>query len=114
MANTGSLGICREFVNALLFCFPRYAFAYRFLMTSFALLSQQDENFAREIMQLFSVGLNKLNDNGTPVLDGAGDTMLTYTNDDIREYARLWTGFESRRVRGNVEVDRCTSCVRFV
>jgi Protein of unknown function (DUF1800) len=62
-----------------------------------------DENFAREIMQLFTVGLVKLNDDGTPTLDSNNQTQLTYTNDDIMEYARVWTGFIRRNRRGNME-----------
>jgi hypothetical protein len=62
-----------------------------------------DENYAREIMQLFTVGLLKLNDDGTPILDSNNETQLTYTNDDIMEYARVWTGFTRRSRRGNIE-----------
>ena len=52
-----------------------------------------DENFAREIMQLFSIGLIKLNIDGTARLDSTGKPIATYNNDDITEYARVWTGF---------------------
>jgi hypothetical protein len=62
-----------------------------------------DENFAREIMQLFSIGLVKLNVDGTPKLDSRGETIATYNNDDITEYARLWTGFRDQMQRGNTE-----------
>ena len=37
-----------------------------------------DENYAREIMQLFSIGLNKLNDDGSNVLDENGEAIPTY------------------------------------
>lgn len=53
-----------------------------------------DENYAREIMQLFSIGLFKLNNDGTPSYDSFGNKYLSYTNDDIREYSRAWTGFD--------------------
>ena len=62
-----------------------------------------DENFAREIMQLFSIGLAKLNPDGSHIVDSKGDTVRAYTNDDIVEYARVWTGFVRRGRRGNVE-----------
>ena len=62
-----------------------------------------DENYAREIMQLFTVGLLKLNDDGTPMLGSNNETQLTYTNDEIMEYARVWTGFIRRNRRGNIE-----------
>lgn len=52
-----------------------------------------DENFAREVMQLFSIGLLRLNSDGSHYLDMDGHTVQTYSNDDILEYARSWTGF---------------------
>ena len=52
-----------------------------------------DENFAREIMQLFSIGLVELNSDGTMKLDENNIPIPTYSNDDITEYARVWTGF---------------------
>lgn len=52
-----------------------------------------DENFAREIMQLFSIGLLKLHPDGTLVLDSNGDPTPTYDQDDIREVARVFTGW---------------------
>src|SRR3954471_16082697 len=51
-----------------------------------------DENFAREIMQLFSIGLWKLNPDGTRQLDGQGQPIPTYNNSDITEQARVFTG----------------------
>lgn len=62
-----------------------------------------DENYAREIMQLFTVGLFKLNNDGTPKKDENGKTILSYTNNEIMEYARVWTGFEIPLERGNIE-----------
>ena len=62
-----------------------------------------DENFAREIMQLFSIGLILLNRDGTPVLDAAGAHIQTYTNDDIMDFSRAWTGFDLQPPRGNIE-----------
>jgi uncharacterized protein (DUF1800 family) len=62
-----------------------------------------DENYAREVMQLFSIGLTKLNNDGTPVKDSNGVPLRTYTNDEITEYARVWTGFRTHFVRGNIE-----------
>ncbi len=51
-----------------------------------------DENYAREIMQLFSIGLFQLNPDGTAVLDNNGNSIETYTNDDIVELAKVFTG----------------------
>lgn len=51
-----------------------------------------DENFAREIMQLFSIGLVQLNQDGTPILDDENNMIPTYDNDDIAELAKVFTG----------------------
>jgi len=51
-----------------------------------------DENYAREIMQLFSIGLYELNIDGTRKLDAQGNFIPTYDNDDIREFAKIFTG----------------------
>lgn len=51
-----------------------------------------DENYAREVMQLFSIGLFDLNVDGTLQLDGNGDPIPTYSNTEIREFAKIFTG----------------------
>jgi uncharacterized protein (DUF1800 family) len=51
-----------------------------------------DENYAREIMQLFSIGLYELNPDGTRQLDTAGNFIPSYTNNDIKEFAKVFTG----------------------
>ena len=53
-----------------------------------------DENYAREIMQLFSIGLYELNNNGTRKVDGGGNWIPTYDNNDIRELAKVFTGLK--------------------
>jgi uncharacterized protein (DUF1800 family) len=55
--------------------------------------SQPDENYAREVMQLFSVGLVLLNQDGTPQLT-AGATTDTYTASDISNLAQVFTGYD--------------------
>ncbi len=52
-----------------------------------------NENYAREIMQLFSIGLIELQNNGMPLLDGTGATIPTYTQPDITALAGLFTGW---------------------
>lgn len=52
-----------------------------------------DENYAREIMQLFSIGLVLRHPDGSLVLDGAGLPIPTYDQYDITELARVMTGF---------------------
>ncbi|MES2657294.1 MAG: DUF1800 family protein [Verrucomicrobiota bacterium] len=52
-----------------------------------------DENFAREVMQLFSIGLWELEQDGTRTLDEVtGQPIPTYTNVDITNFARVFTG----------------------
>ena len=52
-----------------------------------------DENFARDVMQLFSIGLYELNTDGTLRLDGAGRPIETYTNADVQGLAKVFTGW---------------------
>jgi len=59
-----------------------------------ALNRMPDENFAREIMQLFSIGLWELNMDGTRKLDASGQPIPTYDSDDIEQLARVFTGLE--------------------
>lgn len=51
-----------------------------------------DENYAREILQLFSIGLFELNNNGTEKKDANGKSIPTYDNDDIGNLAKVFTG----------------------
>ncbi|HSD41481.1 MAG TPA: DUF1800 domain-containing protein [Burkholderiales bacterium] len=52
-----------------------------------------DQNYAREVMQLFSIGLYQLNPDGTLVLDGSGQPIETYGPNDIVGLSRVFTGF---------------------
>ena len=52
-----------------------------------------DENYARELMQLFTIGLVELNMDGSVKTDGAGQTIETYDNLDIVGLAKVFTGF---------------------
>jgi len=52
-----------------------------------------DENYARELMQLFTIGLWELNPDGSRKLDNTGKIIPTYDNGDITEMARIFTGF---------------------
>ena len=51
-----------------------------------------DENYAREVMQLFSIGLFELNADGTQKRDIKGNPIPTYDNGDIQEFAKIFTG----------------------
>jgi uncharacterized protein (DUF1800 family) len=77
-----------------------------------------DENFAREVMQLFTIGLVQLELDGTPKLSG-GKTIDTYTQADIAGLAKVFTGwswacpdapdnacFFSGSANGNTDPDR--------
>ncbi len=52
-----------------------------------------DENYAREIMQLFSIGLVLRHPDGSLILSPEGLPVATYDNNDITELARVFTGF---------------------
>ncbi|MFK8113358.1 MAG: DUF1800 family protein [Rubripirellula sp.] len=54
-----------------------------------------DENYAREIMQLFSIGLYELRQDGRQKLNEQNELIPTYDNEGIKELARLFTGFRS-------------------
>ncbi|MCB0463188.1 MAG: DUF1800 domain-containing protein [Flavobacteriaceae bacterium] len=60
-----------------------------------------DENYAREIMQLFTIGLYEMNQDGTYKLDGNGDRIPTYNNNDIKEFAKVFTGLGAAEVIDN-------------
>jgi uncharacterized protein (DUF1800 family) len=52
-----------------------------------------NENYAREVLQLFSIGLLQLNDDGSLKLDGQGQSIPTYTQTDVRQLALALTGW---------------------
>jgi uncharacterized protein (DUF1800 family) len=52
-----------------------------------------NENFAREVLQLFSIGVNELNLDGTPKLDSQGIPIPAYTQTHVNEFTRLFTGW---------------------
>jgi uncharacterized protein (DUF1800 family) len=52
-----------------------------------------NENFAREILQLFSIGLEQMNPDGTLQLDGSGNPLPTYGQDEIIGFAHVFTGW---------------------
>lgn len=54
--------------------------------------SVPDENFAREVMQLMSIGLYELNQDGTQKLSPVGKPIETYSNADVTGMAKVMTG----------------------
>ncbi|MEL7220323.1 MAG: DUF1800 family protein [Bacteroidota bacterium] len=51
-----------------------------------------DQNYAREMMQLFTIGLYELNPDGSRKQDNNGNDIPTYDNEDVQEFAKIWTG----------------------
>lgn len=64
-----------------------------------------DENYAREIMQLFTIGLYELNQDGSRKTDGQGEWIPTYDQADIKELAKVFTGLGVGGVMENEWVD---------
>ena len=54
-----------------------------------------DENYARELLQLFTVGLVELNADGSTVLDGEGNPVELFDNEDITGLAKVFTGLSA-------------------
>lgn len=52
-----------------------------------------NENYPREVMQLFSIGLYQLNIDGSRQLDAANQPISTYTQTDVQQLARALTGW---------------------
>ncbi len=59
-----------------------------------------DENYAREVMQLFTIGLHELELDGTVRRDANGEPIETYTQDMVSQLARAFTGWNLDRPRG--------------
>ena len=57
------------------------------------LKSQPNENYAREILQLFSIGTFALNQDGTRAVDGAGNPIPTYDQNTVEQFAKVFTGW---------------------
>src|SRR4029077_4563021 len=58
-----------------------------------ALGTHPNENYGREILQLFSIGLNRMWPDGTVVLNSQGDIVPTYNQDVIIGFAHVFTGW---------------------
>ena len=62
-----------------------------------------DENYAREVMQLFTIGLVQLNPDGSEKTATNGQRLETYTQSDVTQLARVFTGYDFDQ-RHNVTV----------
>jgi uncharacterized protein (DUF1800 family) len=59
-----------------------------------------NENFGRENMQLFTLGLDLLNSDGTPQFDGNGNPIPTYTETQMQAFSRAYTGWTYANATG--------------
>lgn len=59
-----------------------------------------DENYAREIQQLFSIGLVMLNQDGSVIVDGNGVGVPTYDQTEVQNVAKVFTGWASQAQGG--------------
>lgn len=64
-----------------------------------------DENYAREIMQLFTIGLYELNQDGTRRKDSLGRDIPSYDQRDIQELAKVFTGLSFSEIMPNQWID---------
>jgi len=55
--------------------------------------TEPNENFARELLQLFSIGVVELKRDGTPFFDSEGQPVATYGQSEVRAFARALTGW---------------------
>ncbi|HTM13986.1 MAG TPA: DUF1800 domain-containing protein [Bryobacteraceae bacterium] len=55
--------------------------------------TRANENYARELMQLFTIGLFQLNQDGTLQLDSGGNPIPTYDQTTIQNFAKVYTGW---------------------
>jgi len=72
-----------------------------------------DENYAREVMQLFTIGLWQLNDDGSQKLDGNGNPIPTYSNTDVKGLAAVFTGW-SWNIPGDSTDNAWSNCCVYV
>ena len=72
-----------------------------------------DENYGREVMQLLTIGLWQLNDDGSQKLDGSGNPIPTYSNIDVKGLAAVFTGF-SWNIPGDSTDNAWSNCCVYV
>jgi uncharacterized protein (DUF1800 family) len=73
-----------------------------------------NENFARELMQLYILGTTQLNADGSPVVDGSGNVQQTFTDADVKQVAQALTGFQRVESPNPGKVDpRTVDSVKF-
>jgi uncharacterized protein (DUF1800 family) len=60
-----------------------------------------NENYARELMQLMSLGVYRLNEDGSVKTDALGNSIPTYTQDQVQAFARAFTGWTYANADGS-------------
>jgi uncharacterized protein (DUF1800 family) len=65
-----------------------------------------DENYAREVMQLFTIGLEMLNPDGSLQLDSSGNPIPTYALPEVENLARVFTGWASQPIAPDTTTDQ--------
>lgn len=91
---TGAFGNYRDLLEAVTYS-PAMAIYLTYLRNEKADPATgrvPDENYARELLQLFTIGLVALESDGTPVVDGNGDQLELYDNTDVTGLASVFTG----------------------
>jgi uncharacterized protein (DUF1800 family) len=61
-----------------------------------------NENYARELMQLFTLGIDMLNQDGTLQLDTSGNPIPVYTETQVQAFARVYTGWTYATASGGI------------
>jgi len=72
-----------------------------------------DENFARELLQLFSIGLVELNPDGTAKTGANGQPIAAYEQDDVVQMARIFTGWSFSVVNSPADSDQVVTNTNF-
>ena len=89
-----AFGNYRDLMQAITYhaCMGVYLTYMKNPKTDLSINQFPDENYARELMQLFTIGLFELNNDGTRKTDDQGNYIPTYDNDDIAEFSKVFTG----------------------
>ncbi len=90
----GAFGNYKEILTNVTFSNPMGRYLSHFTNQKADVIEKTfpDENYAREIMQLFSIGLHLLNLDGTPIIGANGENVPTYDINNIAEVAKIFTG----------------------
>ncbi len=101
----GAFGNYRDMLHDVTFHVSMgvYLSTFQNRKADFALGTFPDENYAREIMQLFTIGLLELNNDGTEKLDANGNFIPTYDIKDVQELSRVFTGLAAGATTNDTE-----------